>query len=90
VASRAFEQLNGRLNDIDDLMEAHSAVGGPKRGVRWRLAGVNRAAVLMCAHLEGYIEDVFREALNAINPRLDPEPLVSRFHNPWPAELRRG
>jgi hypothetical protein len=88
VASRAFEQLDVRLRDIDDLMEAHSAVGGPRRGVRRGLYGVNRAAVLiMCAHLEGYVEDVFREALEAINPQLDPEPLIGRFHNPWPAEV---
>jgi hypothetical protein len=88
MASSAFEQLDIRLTDIDDLMEAHSAVGGPSRGGRRRLHGVNRAAVLMlCAHLEGYVEDVFREALTAINPRLDPEPLVGRFNNPRPGEI---
>src|SRR5207248_5023355 len=59
--------------------------GPPKQR---RLRGLGRAGVVMlCAHLEGYIEDLFRESFVAIHPKLQPETVVSRFHNPWPRAI---
>jgi hypothetical protein len=68
-------------------MNAHSAVGG-KAGRPRRVEGLNRAAIVMlCAHLEGYVEDLFREALKAVHPKLDAQPLVSRFNSPRPKDI---
>jgi hypothetical protein len=88
VPSAAFERLSARLRDIDDLMIAHDVVAVAGEPGKKRLPGLTRAAVVMlCAHLEGYVEDLFREAFTAIDPKLDPTTLVSRFHNPWPREI---
>lgn len=88
MSSLAFEKLHTRLNDVDDLMRGHAAVGGAERGRRRGVQGINRAAVLMlCAHLEGYVEDLFDEALTAVHAELSSDPLVARFHNPWPDQI---
>jgi hypothetical protein len=44
----------------------------------------------MRAHFEGYIEDVMREALEALNPSLDATPLLAGFHNPWADRVPNG
>lgn len=50
--------------------------------------GLNRAAALMlCAHFEGYVEDLLREAVQAVHAELNPEPLVERFNTPWPRNI---
>jgi hypothetical protein len=60
MPSAAFKRLRARLGDVDDLMRGHAAVGGTERGRRIGVEGINRAAVLMLsAHLEGYVEDLF-------------------------------
>jgi hypothetical protein len=88
MASQALVGLTRRLKDIDELMKAHEAVGGVEPGRRYNVEGLNRAAVLLlCAHLEGYVEDVLGEALAALNTSFDPEPLVANFHNPWPDRI---
>jgi RiboL-PSP-HEPN len=88
LPSSAFNKLQTRLADVDDLMNAHAAVGGTERGRRRGVEGINRAAVVMlCAHLEGYVEDLLGEAMKAVHPELDPGPLVSKFHNPWPDQI---
>lgn len=69
-------------------MAAHETVGGLEPGRRYDVEGLNRAAVLMlCAHFEGYVEDVMREALTALNADIDAAPLVAGFHNPWPDRI---
>lgn len=88
MPSQALTALTDRLKDVDQLMEAHRAVGGNQRGRRFEVEGVNRAAILMLsAHFEGYLEDVMQEALATINPRLEVEPLTGGFHNPWPDRI---
>jgi hypothetical protein len=73
---------------VDQLMNAHAAVGGKQRGRRFEVVGLNRAAILMLsAHFEGYLEDVMAEALSALNQQLDPKPLTGSFHNPWPDRI---
>lgn len=71
-------------------MAAHQAVGGPNRGRRFEVVGLNRAAVVMlAAHFEGYLEDVFREAFLALPGGLDPAHVVSRFSNPSPTNINK-
>jgi len=80
--------MTGRLKDVDQLMAAHTAVGGPKPGRKYELVGLNRAAVLMLSsHFEGYLEDVMAEALAALNPQLNAPTLTGGFHNPWPDRI---
>lgn len=88
MPSQALAALTDRLRDVDQLMDAHRAVGGAQRGRRFEVEGLNRAAVLMLsAHFEGYIEDLMAEALAALNPHLGVKPLTGNFHNPWPDRI---
>lgn len=88
MPSHALSALTERLTDVDQLMAAHATVGGSDRGRRFNVEGLNRAAILMLsAHFEGYLEDVMAEALAALNQQLDPKPLTSGFHNPWPDRI---
>lgn len=88
MPSGALAALNDRLRDVDQLMAAHETVGGLEPGRRYDVEGLNRAAVLMlCAHLEGYVEDLMREALQAVDHRIDATPLLGGFHNPWPDRI---
>lgn len=69
-------------------MAAHAAVGGTLRGRRFEVEALNRASVLLlCAHFEGYLEDLMAEALSAINGSLQPTALTHGFHNPWPHRI---
>lgn len=88
MPSPALEALTDRLKDVDQLMAAHTAVGGLERGRRFNVEGLNRAGVLMLsAHFEGYLEDLMAQALAALNTRLDPKPLVRGFANPQPDRI---
>jgi len=91
MASVAFNNLARRLDDIEQLIKAHTAltqfqraeraakqtgrelekilevveslVTAPGRGRRAEVEALNRAAiVLLSAHLQGYIEDLFNES----------------------------
>ncbi len=69
-------------------MAAHRAVAGGKRGRKYEVEGLNRAAVLMLSsHFEGYLEDVMGEALAAVNAKLGAPTLTGGFHNPWPDRI---
>jgi hypothetical protein len=69
-------------------MAAHTTVGGLDPGRRYDVEGLNRAAVVMlCGHLEGYVEDLMREALAKLDQRIDASPLLAGFHNPWPDRI---
>jgi hypothetical protein len=95
VASEALAHLQTRMRDIEQLLEAHSALtrfrrarrsaessGGdiaklsvvidrlvtePGAGRRTEVEALNRAAiVLLCAHLQGYLEEVYGECAQAL------------------------
>jgi hypothetical protein len=88
MPSSAHEALSVRLQDIDQLMAAHAAVGGPERGRRFDVEALNRASVLLLsAHLEGYLEDLMREALIAVQGGLSGDAIVARFANPTTGEI---
>jgi len=83
MASTAYDALSSRLDDIDQLMAAHGAVGGVERGRRFEVEALNRAAVLLLsAHLEGYLEDLLSEAVSAVHTGLATDDLTKRFANP--------
>jgi len=83
MASRAYHNLFARLDDIEQLMAAHEAVGGTERGRRFGLVALNRASVLLLsAHLEGYLEELMAEALDTVHTGLSPSELTGRFANP--------
>lgn len=88
MPSQALARLADRLKDVDELMNAHGAIAGPKRGRKFEVEGINRAGILMlCSHFEGYLEDLMAEALEAVNPKLVPDVLTYSFHNPWPDRI---
>lgn len=88
MPSDALKALADRLKDVDQLMNAQAAVAGPKRGRKFEVEGLNRAAVLMlCSHFEGYLEDVMAEAIRGINADLNAPTLTGGFHNPWPDRI---
>lgn len=67
MPSRALRTLRGRLSDIQNLIDAGVAKVGKGVGRKWKVEAVWRAAiVLCCAHLEGYVEDLFTESANRI------------------------
>lgn len=83
MPSAAHDALSVRLVDVDQLMAAHTAVGGTARGRRFEVVALNRASVLMLsAHLEGYLEDLMAESVGAIHGGLSAQGLTQRFANP--------
>jgi hypothetical protein len=90
MASRSLHALADRLRDVDDLMDAHAHVQAAHapHDPDYELDGMNRAAILMLsAHFEGYLEELMRESLAAIDPQLDADPLLRGFGNPWPNRI---
>jgi hypothetical protein len=95
MPSAAYQNLDHRMRDIEQLMQAHAMLtqfrrakraaelaGGnlaqistvidnlvtpPGRGRRAEVGAVNRAAiVLLSAHLQGYIEDLYEESAQTL------------------------
>lgn len=90
MPSHSLHALADRLRDVDDLMEAHGhvQVAHAPHDPSYELDGMNRAAVLMLsAHFEGFLEELMRESLAAIDPQLDADPLLRGFGNPWPNRI---
>ncbi len=90
MPSQALESLTTRLVDIDQLFIAHAAVAGSGPGKKGGVIALNRAGVLLLnAHFEGYLENVFEEALATFSPSLDGAQLYRWFSNPWPKEINK-
>lgn len=90
MPSHSLHALADRLRDVDDLMDAHAhvQVAHAPHDPDYELDGMNRAAVLMLsAHFEGFLEELMRESLAAIDPQLDADPLLRGFGNPWPNRI---
>ena len=67
MPSQAFSKLQKRLKDIQDLLDAGEKKGGKGVGRKWNVVALWRSAiVLCCAHLEGFVEDLFVESVNRI------------------------
>ena len=124
MPSQAYENLELRMEDIDQLIEAHrvltqfqrarraaeraggdlaqlsevvsSLVTEPGPGRRRQVAVLNRAAiVLLCSHLQSYIEEVYTEAARfLLQPTVyDIDTLIeqarSHFSNPHHSSIDR-
>ena len=71
------------LADALDLDNAHVQLRTGRRGRPFRLAALNRSAVVMCLSAwEAYIEELVREALQALLPA-GPSLGVWPIHNAW-------
>ncbi len=68
------------MEDIDQLKAAHDAASGSTGpGRRWNTESLNRAAVvLLCAHFEGFLEDLFRESVASMENAHVPSGSVPR------------
>lgn len=95
MASNAFtDYLEPLLADAEELVDAHTKLRTGKVGRQWGLGAVNRAVVVMSVSAwEAYVEEVVKEALQAIKPPSPPSSvwpalnanalsLVGRFNNP--------
>jgi hypothetical protein len=96
MPSNAFTvHLVQLLQDADDLDDAHSRLKTGKPGRQYRLASLNRAAlVISVSAWESNVEELMRECLLVLHappaPPLDPWPalnayvlgLLGRFHTP--------
>jgi RiboL-PSP-HEPN len=105
-AHKALSQLRqieaaatGQTDILRALSVAQRAFAGPARGRRWKMEALNRAGiVLLVAHLEGYVEDLFAEASGLVASAVfdtrhySTEAFVrqgtSSFRNPKPENIR--
>ena len=63
MPSRALTRLDGRLKDIQDLLDAGEKKAGAGVGRKWNVEALWRSSIVLCtAHLEGFVEDLFSEA----------------------------
>ncbi len=72
MPSDARKMLDTRLAEIQQILVAHTITAGPGRGRKYGVSALNKGGlVLLCAHLEGFLEDLYSEAVTAItNARL--------------------
>ncbi len=77
-----------RANALDEIAQAHAAVGGTKRGRRYATQQVNQAyAMLLASQFQGFCRDLHTECVDHLVTALAPAPLL------WPlvqAEFTRG
>jgi cell division GTPase FtsZ len=93
-ARKTAEKAGGGLEKIAEVID--SLISAPGKGRRSEVDALNRAAiVLLSAHLQGYIEDVYSESAKALlNPNVaDIEALIkqglSSFSNPHAYRIDR-
>ncbi len=81
MASNAFaNHLEQLLRDAEELDDAHTALSTGKPGRQYGLASLNRAIVVVSVSAwESYLEELMREAVQALQPPGPP------FGAPWPA-----
>jgi hypothetical protein len=81
LPSNAFaNHLEQLLRDAEELDDAHTALSTGKPGRQYGLASLNRAIVVVSVSAwESYVEELMREAVQALQPPGPP------FAAPWPA-----
>ena len=58
-----------RASELDEIADAHAAVGGTKRGRRYTTQQINRAfAVLLASQFQGFCRNLFRLLLQDVFP----------------------
>ena len=89
----------GQVDFVRALGAVQNALGGSLRGRRWGMEALNRAGiVLLTAHFEGYIEDLFAESAEVIaasvfdTTHYDVDSFITQstkaFRNPNPQNIR--
>src|SRR5712692_10484349 len=64
-----IQHLDALLSDARELSDAHTRLRTGARGRQWGLGALNRAAVVLCVSAwESYIEELTKEALDAMRP----------------------
>lgn len=74
MPSAAFsDHLEALLADPAEVLEAHEKLRTKKKGRQWKLGALNRAAlVLTVSAWEAYVEEVLKEAVEAMKPPTGP------------------
>jgi hypothetical protein len=77
-----------RAKALDEIAEAHAAVGGSARGRRFATQQINRSyTVLLAAHFQGYSRDLHSECVDHLLLMIaPPKPLQQLLRT----ELTRG
>lgn len=82
MPSVARAGLEIRLKDADELIVAHAALTGGRRGRPARRQGaavVRAGVVLVVAAMEAFVEDLFEEAASLLFPAMAPDDLKALF-----------
>lgn len=92
--------LDVLLKDAEELEAAHKRLRTGKVGRQWKLGALNRGVVVLCVSAwEAYVEEIIKEAVQAIRPPAPPmgnwpslnaaaRSQVGRFNNPNPDNVR--
>ncbi len=72
------EWATTRGNALDEIAQAHAAVGGTSRGRRYATQQINRAyAVLLASQFQGFCRDLHSECVDYLVNTITPVPLQS-------------
>lgn len=88
-----MSKFQNRLNDVDHLISAHERLTGRRRAKpttqqQQEGAAITRAGiVLLCAAIEGFIEDIFEEVANSIAPASHTTRLENELFKPTTRKL---
>jgi hypothetical protein len=62
-----------RKSELDEIEQAHRAIGGTSRGRRYATRQINHAyAVLLASQFQGYCRDLHSESVDYLVPKLTP------------------
>src|SRR5205823_5921323 len=65
ISYRRWRKTRGRA--LDEIAQAHAAVGGTARGRRYAMQQINHAyVVLLAAHFQGFCRDLHSECVDHI------------------------
>ncbi len=82
------EWSTNRATALDEIENAHAAVGGTARGRRYATRQINQAyAVLLASQFQGFYRDLHSESVDHLLSAISPSPALRPL---LPAELTRG
>ena len=84
MPSNSRNELQRRLRDVDEIIDAHRAITGGGKGKPAQEQGgaLTRAGVvLLSAAMEAFVEDLFEEAARLLMPGRTEDEMVSLFKN---------
>jgi RiboL-PSP-HEPN len=77
MPSTSFQKWRTSRSDaLDEMAQAHVAVGGNQRGRRYTTQQINRSyAVLLASHFQGFCRDLHSECVDHLTSAVTPAPL---------------